>query len=66
MHCCLWLFTQSMVKTPPLCTPYYTLPIERLTGVRTVDPHWGEWLNSSTDFNPKHYHVIAAPQQASF
>ncbi len=30
---------------------------------RTVDPHWGEWLNSSADFNPNHNHVNAAPNQ---
>ncbi len=27
------------------------LPIGRSTSVRTVDLHWGEWLNSSSDFN---------------
>ncbi len=41
------------------------LPIGRLTSVRTVDLHWGEWLNSSADFNPNHNHVNAAPTQAS-
>ncbi len=42
------------------------LPIERLSSVRTVDPHWGEWHNSSADFNPNHNHVNAAPnKQAS-
>jgi hypothetical protein len=33
-----------------------------LTSVRTVDPHWGERLNSSADFNPNHN---ASPKQAS-
>ncbi len=41
------------------------LLIERLTSVRTVDPHWGEWLNSSADFNRNHNHINAAPKQAS-
>jgi hypothetical protein len=41
------------------------LPIGRLTSVRTVDLHWGEWLNSSADFNPNHNLVNAAPTQAS-
>ncbi len=41
------------------------LPIGRLTSVRTVDPHWGEWLNSSVDFNPNHNHVNAAAKQVS-
>ncbi len=41
------------------------LPIGRLTSDRTVDLHWGEWLNSSADFNPNHNHVNAAPTQAS-
>ncbi len=41
------------------------LPIGRLTSVRTVDLHWGEWLNSSADFNPNHNDVNAAPSQAS-
>jgi hypothetical protein len=27
-------------------------PIGRLTSVRTVDLHWGEWLNSSADLTP--------------
>jgi hypothetical protein len=40
-------------------------PIWRLTSVRTVDPHWGDWLNSSAVFNPKHHHVNAALKQAS-
>jgi hypothetical protein len=40
--------------------------IGRLSSVRTVDPHWGEWHNSSADFNPIHNYVNAAPDnQAS-
>jgi hypothetical protein len=35
-----------------------------LTSVPTVDPHWGEWQNSSADFNPNNNHVNAAPKQA--
>jgi hypothetical protein len=38
------------------------LPIGQLIGVRTVDSHWGEWLKSTTDFNPNHNHVNAAPK----
>jgi hypothetical protein len=38
--------------------------IGRLANVRTVDPHWGEWHDSSDDFNPNHNHVNAAPKQA--
>jgi hypothetical protein len=41
-------------------------PHSTLIGVRTVDPHWGEWQNSSADFNPYNNHVNAAPKQASF
>ncbi len=41
------------------------LSIGRKTSVRTVDLHWGEWFNPSTDFNPIHNHVNAAPNQAS-
>jgi hypothetical protein len=37
-----------------------------LVSVRTVDPQWGEWHNSSADFNPNNNHVNAAPKQASF
>ncbi len=38
----------------------------RLSGVRTVDPHWGEWHNSSADCIPNHNYVNAAPdKQAS-
>ncbi len=33
--------------------------------LRTVDPRWGEWLNSSADFNPNHNHVNAAPKLTS-
>ncbi len=37
-----------------------------LSSVRTVDPHWGEWHNSSADFNPNNNYVNAAPnKQAS-
>jgi hypothetical protein len=36
-----------------------------LISVRTVDPQWGEWLKSSADFNPNHYHVNAASKQTS-
>ncbi len=41
------------------------LPIGRLTSVRTVNLHWGEWLNSSAYFNPNNNHVNSAPTQAS-
>ncbi len=30
-----------------------------------VDPHWGEWHNSSADVNPNHNHVNAALKQAN-
>ncbi len=33
--------------------------------LRTVNPHWVKWLDSSTDFNPNHNHVNAAPKQVS-
>jgi hypothetical protein len=32
--------------------------------VRTVDPHWGKWHNSSANFNPNH-NVNSASKQAS-
>ncbi len=43
---------------------YANLPVGRLSSVRTVDLHWGEWLNSSADYNPNHNHVNAAPTKA--
>ncbi len=38
---------------------------ERLTSVRTLDPLWGDWHNSSAEFSANHNHVNAAPKQAS-
>jgi hypothetical protein len=49
-----------------ICDVHANLPIGRLLSVRTVDSHWGEWHNSSADFNPNHHYVNAAPnKQAS-
>jgi len=41
------------------------LPMGRLISVRSVDPHWGECLSPSADFNPDHNHVNADPKQTS-
>jgi hypothetical protein len=45
----------------PCKSPHWTL-----ISVRTVDPQWGEWFNSSADFNPNNNHVNTGPKQASF
>jgi hypothetical protein len=40
-------------------------PLGGLTSIRTVNPIWGEWFNSSADYNPNHNQVNAAPKQSS-
>ncbi len=46
----------------PCKSPHWAVNY-RVSALRTVDPHWGEWHNFSADFNPNHNHINAAPNK---